>query len=85
MKKQLLLVVFSLILFLTTLQLSAQVAVNSDGSAPDNSAMLDVKSTTMGILAPRMTFAERNAIINPAKGLMVFCGLWPKPMGPIGQ
>jgi hypothetical protein len=25
------------------------------------------------MLVPRMTFTERNAIINPAKGLMVFC------------
>ncbi|MCO5263961.1 MAG: hypothetical protein M9901_13885 [Lentimicrobium sp.] len=50
----------------------AQVAVNTDGSAPDNSAMLDVKSTNRGLLAPRMTQAQRNAIVSPAAGLMIF-------------
>ena len=50
----------------------AQIAINIDGSNPDNSAMLDVKSTTKGLLAPRMTFAERNAIVTPATGLLVF-------------
>ena len=73
MKKQFLLSIISLMLFLSTFQLSAQVAVNKDGSSPDNSAMLDVKSTTMGILTPRMTFIERDAISNPATGLLVFC------------
>jgi hypothetical protein len=31
------------------------VGINSDGTAPDGSAMLDVKSTTKGFLAPHMT------------------------------
>ena len=51
----------------------AQVGINNDNSAPDPSAMLDVKSTTKGVLVPRMTIAQRNAISNPATGLMVFC------------
>ncbi len=51
---------------------TAQVAINTDGTAPDNSAMLDVKSTTRGFLAPRMTLAQRNAIGNPATGLVIF-------------
>ena len=53
--------------------LFAQVGINSDNSAPDPSAMLDVKSTTQGALLPRMTQAEIIAITNPANGLMVFC------------
>ena len=53
--------------------LSAQVSVNADGAIPDNSAMLDVKSTTKGMLVPRMTAAQRDAISNPAKGLLIFC------------
>jgi hypothetical protein len=48
------------------------VAINNDNSAPDASAMLDVKSTTKGMLAPRMTQAQRNAIINPATGLTIY-------------
>jgi hypothetical protein len=50
----------------------AQVAVNTDGSLPNNSAILDVKSTTKGMLIPRMTFAERNVLTSPANGLMVY-------------
>ncbi len=51
----------------------AQVGVNSDGSDPDASAMLDVKSTDKGLLPPRMTEAERDAISNPAAGLIIYC------------
>ena len=50
----------------------AQVAVSTDNSAPDASAMLDVKSTTKGVLIPRMTKAQRIAIGTPATGLMVY-------------
>jgi hypothetical protein len=35
--------------------------------------MLDVKSTTKGMLVPRMTQAQILAISNPANGLQVFC------------
>ena len=48
------------------------VAINNDGAPPDSSAMLDIKSNTMGLLIPRMTTAERDAITAPATGLQVF-------------
>ena len=48
------------------------VGINSDGSVPNGSAMLDVKSTSKGFLAPRMTAAERTAIGSPAAGLLVY-------------
>jgi len=51
----------------------AQVGINADNSAPDNSAMLDVKSISKGVILPRMTLDQRNAIASPAEGLMVFC------------
>ncbi|MFZ4521936.1 MAG: hypothetical protein ACOYNC_09530 [Bacteroidales bacterium] len=64
----------SLILFLLAGMISyAQVGVNTDNTSPNSSAMLDVKSTTKGFLAPRMTFTERNTIATPAEGLVVFC------------
>lgn len=37
-----------------------------------NSAILDINSTDKGILLPRMTTAQRNAIASPATGLIVF-------------
>jgi uncharacterized protein (TIGR02145 family) len=55
---------------LPALHLSAQTVIGAD--APDPSAMLDVQSTSKGFLPPRMTTAERNAISNPATGLLVF-------------
>ena len=64
---------FIVILLLNSRLLFSQVAVNTDGNLPNNSAMLDVKSTNKGFLLPRMTFAERNAIANPADGLVVYC------------
>ncbi|MHC1775001.1 MAG: tail fiber domain-containing protein [Lentimicrobium sp.] len=65
----------AVILILTAISFSGYsqgVAINSDNSPPDPSAMLDVKSTTKGVLVPRMTFAQRNAIVSPAAGLMIY-------------
>src|ERR1035438_9078743 len=54
-------------------QVSAQgVAVNATGAAADTSAILDVSSTTRGMLVPRMTKAQRNGIILPATGVQVY-------------
>ena len=58
---------------LMIVQLMAQVGINTDGTDPHASAMLDVKSTNQGFLPPRMTRVELNAIITPADGLIVFC------------
>ncbi len=64
---------FIALLLLASVQVFAQnVGVNADGSVPDNSAMLDVKSISRGILIPRMLQSERLAIVNPAKGLLVY-------------
>jgi len=48
------------------------VAINTDGSNPHPSALLDLKSTTKGLLIPRMTVNERRAIANPTYGLLVY-------------
>jgi trimeric autotransporter adhesin len=61
-----------LLVVLLSLNVHAQVAINTDASAPDNSAMLDVKSTTRGMLVPRMTTLQRTSIASPATGLLVF-------------
>ena len=51
---------------------SAQVSINTDGSQPDGSAILDIQSTNRGLLIPRMTTAQRYAIASPAVGLQIF-------------
>jgi hypothetical protein len=51
---------------------SQGVSINNNNAAPDPSAMLDVQSTEKGMLVPRMTQAQRNAISNPAEGLLVY-------------
>ncbi len=70
MKKfTLLLVAIALIASYT---LKAQVSINNDGSEPDSSAILDLKSTNGGLLLPRMNTIQISGISNPAAGLMVF-------------
>jgi trimeric autotransporter adhesin len=61
-----------LILMLTACVTHAQVAINTTGANPDNSAMLDVTSTTKGMLIPRMTTGQRVSIVSPAAGLLVY-------------
>jgi len=51
---------------------SQSFAINTDGSAANASALLDVKSTLKGMLIPRMSRTERNAIASPATGLLIF-------------
>ena len=51
---------------------SQNVAINTDGSVANSSAMLDIKSTSKGMLVPRMTTVQRAAIISPATGLLVY-------------
>lgn len=48
------------------------MGINDTGAGPDNSSMLDVSSTTKGMLIPRMSTADRLAISSAAEGLMVY-------------
>lgn len=41
-------------------------------STPSSSSALDISSTTKGLLIPRMTTTQRNAITSPALGLQIF-------------
>jgi len=50
----------------------AQVGINTDGSNPDGSAILDLKSTSQGFLVPRLTSIERGNIQQPATGLLIY-------------
>ena len=65
--------VLGLLACLTGRGMFSQVSINTTGDPPDNSAMLDINSTTGGLLIPRMTQGEMTSINNPANGLQVFC------------
>lgn len=39
---------------------------------PDPSSVLDIQSSSGGLLIPRMTAAEKTAIVSPAQGLMIY-------------
>lgn len=52
--------------------MSQGIAINETGFPRDASSLLDISSTSKGILVPRMTQAQRNAIPNPANGLMIY-------------
>ena len=60
------------IALLLFVQMQAQVAIKPTNAPPDASAMLDVQSTSKGLLIPRMTAVQRIAIAIPATGLLVF-------------
>lgn len=61
-----------LALMMTTVIFCQSVGINTDGTNPDASAILDVKSTSKGLLIPRMSAAQIAGIPNPATGLMVY-------------
>jgi hypothetical protein len=55
---------------ITILNSNGSVGINNN--TPDPSAILDIKSIDKGLLVPRMSTAQRLAIVNPAVGLMVY-------------
>jgi GEVED domain len=48
------------------------IGINSVGAAPNSNAILDISSTNKGVLTPRMSLAERNSIVAPAAGLLIY-------------
>lgn len=58
------------ILFLCISTLHAQVGIGT--TTPDPSAALDISSATRGLLIPRFSTEDRNAIENPNQGLTVY-------------
>ena len=60
------------LLLTAPLVMAQNTAINTTGAAPDPSAMLDITSTTDGLLIPRMLEAQRLTIPAPANGLMVY-------------
>jgi uncharacterized protein (TIGR02145 family) len=63
--------IFVLILLISGLtKLSAQIGIGT--KSPHSSSVLEVKSTTKGFLLPRMTTTQREAIMNPEDGLIIY-------------
>jgi hypothetical protein len=56
----------------TTLFSFSQNNVGIGTTTPHSSAILDISSSSKGLLIPRMTSSQRNAIASPAAGLMVY-------------
>ncbi len=50
----------------------AQVAINGDGGAPNPHAALDITSSDRGLMIPRLTQSEMEAMVSPATGTWIF-------------
>ena len=64
--------IFSLVTLIVFSNMTQAQNVGVNTTTPDASAMLDVVSTTSGMLVPRMTMAQRDAITLPATSLLIY-------------
>jgi hypothetical protein len=58
------------VLLFSASAIQAQVGIGTTN--PNASSALDISSITKGLLTPRMTTTQRNAIVAPAESLLVF-------------
>ena len=63
--------IFKILAILVTGITFAQVGINTE--TPDPSSALDITSTAGGLLPPRMTSDQRDNIVSPVEGLIIFC------------
>lgn len=61
-----------LLLIISATGFSQGTSINNTGNAPDPSAGLDVSFDNKGVLVPRISNLQRNAITAPAEGLLIF-------------
>ena len=62
-------IIFLSLLFISTLSIS-QVGIGT--TSPDASSVLDITATDAGLLVPRLTTTQRDALSSPATGLLIF-------------
>jgi hypothetical protein len=70
-----LLVLISVVLVFWTSKTIGQVSISTDASAPDGSAMLDIKSSSKGFLPPRVALTSSDApdpVSSPIPGLILY-------------
>jgi len=60
-----------LLVFFCNANIYSQVGIGT--STPNASSILDLNSTTKGLLPPRMTMVQRDSITSPAAGLFIWC------------
>jgi hypothetical protein len=68
-KKTSLFVLFFL-LFISTITVNAQVAINNSGASPNASSMLDIVSANKGVLIPRVSYSSISSLT--VQGLLVY-------------
>lgn len=61
---------FSFSLIILPFLLCGQIGIGTN--TPNPSSLLDISSNSKGFLSPRLTTAERDSIVNPADGLIIF-------------
>lgn len=67
------LIIFTLIISSAIASIFAQsVGIGQEKFTPDKSAALEIQSNHKGLLIPRLVAAQRNAITEPAQGLLIF-------------
>lgn len=62
--------IFFVLCCINFLSVKSQVGIGT--TLPDPSSVLEINSSTQGILTPRMTTVQRTAINSPAEGLLVY-------------
>ncbi len=89
MKTLKLFLIISLILVMQGVIIGQSVSINDDGSLPNTSAILDVKSASKGMLPPRValtTTISGSPITDPAASLLVYntatAGIFPSNVTP---
>ncbi len=78
MKKSIYLTIICFALVLQNKLFAQGFSINTTGATPATTAILDVASTSKGLLIPRMTAAQASVITSPATGLLIYITDYPK-------
>lgn len=64
--------ILGFLLLSTSAVIGQNVGIGSTSFTPNDDALLELRSTTSGFLLPKMTEAQKNAIVGPTEGLIVY-------------